>query len=84
MTVEDITIPLTDFVKGIAREAAFAAAKEIIEEHRKTCPAATAVGSLEVRLRGLEVRFSTLIGLMIGSGALGGGVSMGLAKLIGI
>jgi hypothetical protein len=84
MTDEEVKVPLTDFVKGIAREAAFVAAREVIEEHKKTCPASINMSDVLVRLRGLEIRFSTLVGLMIGSGILGGGISVGLAKLIGI
>lgn len=80
---EDIKVPLSDFVKGIAREAGFAAAKEVLEEHRKNCPAAVAAKDTAESIRRLEVKFATLIGLMVGSGTLGGACGAALLKAFG-
>lgn len=79
MANEEIQVPLTDFVKQIAREAA----QEVIKEHVATCQTAIAFPASVERLRKLEIKTSTLIGFMAGSGALGGGIGAIAAKLMG-
>ena len=72
---QPIAIPLSYFVKGIVREAATV----IIQEHFATCP----IKVVAAKVDRLEVRFGTMLGLMIGSGTLGGAVVAALVKLIG-
>lgn len=62
------------------RLVAEAAARQVIIEHIKLCPFA---GSrVEERLRTLESRFALMIGLMLGSGFIGGATAATLAKLV--
>jgi hypothetical protein len=72
-----VQVALPDYVREIAKEAA----RTVIEEHVKSCP--FTVDDCGKRLRTLEVKFATAVGLMIGSGAIGGGLSVGLMKLLG-
>ena len=62
--IESIQVPITDFVREVAREAAHA----VITEHLATCPIVKTVE----RVQKLEVRVGTMIGFMVGSGLLGG------------
>jgi hypothetical protein len=64
---EDKVPSLPDYLELIAQRAAQIA----IENHAKTCP----IKELEPRVRKMEVRFSTLIGIIVGAGGIGGGVS---------
>jgi hypothetical protein len=72
---QPVTIPLSQFVRSIAKEAALV----VLEEHRSNCP----IKDVEAKVDRLEVRFGTLVGMMIGSGTLGGAVVAGLARLMG-
>jgi len=78
MATDGVQIPISDFVKQVARESALT----VIDEHVKSCPIAVAFPQVETRVRKLEVRFGTLIGLMCGSGVLGGGVVGAMLKLL--
>lgn len=66
----------TDNVRLIARDEA----NKVILEHLALCPFARA--DVEERLRKVETRLATLIGLMVGSGVLGGATTFALSKLI--
>jgi len=72
--MEEITVPLSDFVKEVAREAA----REVLREHVAQCP----IKEVQAKVESLQVRFAALVGLMIGSGVLGGSVAAGLVKLL--
>ena len=54
--------------------------KGAIEEHRQLCPLAT--DQIPERLRTLETRTATLVGLIVGSSILGGSLTAALAKLL--
>lgn len=70
-----VQVPLPDYVREAAREAAWI----VIKEHVATCP----VGALQNRVHVLEGRFNLLLGAIVGSGALGGAVGAGILKLLG-
>lgn len=53
---------------------------EALRSHLIACPFSTTLA--EQRLRHLEIRFSFLIGTMMGSGALGGLCGAALTKLL--
>ncbi len=74
--VAQIQVPLTDFVREVAKEAA----REVIEEHTRACP----IVEVGRRVRMLEISFAKLLGFMVGSGLLGGGAGAVAAKLIGV
>ena len=52
---QKVQVPLTDFVKQIAREAAFTAGKEIIETHVKTCPHGQKLGRYRAKVAGMVI-----------------------------
>jgi hypothetical protein len=56
-----ISLPLAPWVHEIVESTA----KRVIAEHVATCPLAS-------RMTQLEVKFSALVGFMVGSGILGG------------
>jgi hypothetical protein len=74
MDSHTIDVPLPDYIREAAREAA----RTVIKEHIKTCQ----VGRLADRVDKLENRFYLVIGAIIGSGALGGSVSAIIMKLM--
>jgi hypothetical protein len=61
---EKIEVPLPDYIREAAREAA----RTVISEHVKKCQ----IGKLTVRVDKLENRFYLVIGAILGSGVLGG------------
>jgi hypothetical protein len=63
-------------LRAMARDEA----QQIILTHLKLCPFAGE--RISERLRAIETKFATLIGLMIGSGLLGGTVAAALTKLM--
>jgi len=69
---ETVELPLDEFVKQIAREAA----RTVIQEHIESCPARR----VRARVRRLEIRVALLLGLMVGSGVTGAGI----IKLLGV
>lgn len=73
---EGRTLPPANITRMIAREEANAA----IIQHLSLCPMVAL--KIDERLRGMEVRFSFLIGCMIGSGALGGVAGATLTKIL--
>jgi len=62
--VPQVPVPLDDFVREIAREAA----RTVIDEHRKDCP----IEDVDKRLTTVELRMAKIIGVVIGSGLSGG------------
>lgn len=69
---KNVEVELPEYMLQVAQLAA----KLAIEEHTKTCP----IKELEPRVRKMEVRFSTLIGIMVGAGGIGGGISGGIVS----
>ena len=63
-TANAVSVPLSEYMRSIAVEAARVA----LAEHAAACP----VAKLETRVRRLEVKFAALLGFMAGSGFLGG------------
>jgi len=76
---KSVEVPLPDYILQAAREAA----RTVIAEHVKTCTAKQDIKALGEKVTTLRVRFAGLIGLMIGSGAIGGGVVAGIMKVVG-
>ena len=75
------TNPLAAFPsQTTATMLARAEAERAIREHLTLCPFAGL--KIEERLRGLENRFSLLMGLMLGSGLIGGTAGAVIGKLI--
>jgi len=73
--LRNIQVPLDQFVREIAREAA----RTILREHVSTC----LIGETVVRVTKIESRLSLLVGIMLGSGALGGAAGALLTKFLG-
>lgn len=76
MSDDAVHVPLPEYVKEAAREAAWT----VIREHVASCP----ITKLETRVETLEARFYILIGAVIGSGALGGFVGAGVLRMFGV
>ena len=84
--LDRVGIDLPELVRMIARETAHEVAKTIIREHVDTCPLGTfpeKVKDLQRRVSVIELSKAKLIGFMAGAGAVGGGVSEVLSRLIG-
>ena len=63
-----------------------ATVRACFEEHLKTCPKdylISIVEKLDARVDKIELKFATLVGLMIGSGVCGGAVSGTLIYFVG-
>ena len=85
-----VEMPLSDYVIQVVEltvaKAVPATVKACFEEHLKTCPKTellAKVEKLDDRVDKIEVRFATLIGLMIGSGTCGGAISGVLVHFLG-
>jgi hypothetical protein len=74
---EGITLPPADHMAFIARQEADRA----IMRHLRLCPFSNL--QIEYRLRAIENRLSLLIGLMLGSGLIGGATATVIGKLVG-
>jgi hypothetical protein len=72
-TDQPISVPLPEFVRQIAIEAA----RTVIKDHTEQCPISSVQDDLKT-VQGeqsrINVRFAGLVGLMVGSGVCGGGV----------
>lgn len=82
MTQEDeqeVRVPLKAWVVEIARESA----RVVIAEHRQDCPAIRGLPPVVERVQRLEIRLSSLIAFMAGSGLLGGVAGAVVAKAFG-
>lgn len=75
-TQEGSTLPPVNQTILLARQEA----ENVIQNHTRNCPFAAL--KIEERLRNLENRFAILIGLMLGSGIIGGYVGATLQHLI--
>jgi hypothetical protein len=62
-------------------QAAAEEARKIVTEHSSQCP--FAMLKIEERVRTVEMRFTTLIGFMAGSGLLGGVAGGAIFKALG-
>lgn len=56
-------------------------ARKIVAEHEASCPFSKL--KIEERVRSVEMRFTTLIGFMAGSGVLGGVAGGAIFKALG-
>jgi len=74
---EGITLPPLETTRFIARNEA----EKVILQHLNLCPFAAL--KIEERLRVIETRFATLVGIMIGSGLLGGVAGAAFSRLLG-
>jgi len=82
----EIQVPLDEFVRQIATEAAREAARCVLEEHRATCPidaVAETQREHSRRLGRLELRFVALVAFMAGSGLLGGLAGALISRALG-
>ena len=83
---QQVKLPLTQFVKDVAREAALA----VIKEHVESCAVVKVVNKLDTRIGTLEDkfdlfdrRFHVLLCAIVGSGALGGSVGALIMQMFG-
>ena len=82
MDEHPVQVPLDKYVE----QAAITAARTVIAEHVKTCPReylSSKVDEIDKRVKRIEIRFATLVGLMVGSGTCGGAVSGVLVHMLG-
>lgn len=71
--LQEVRLPLKEFVREVAREAA----RTVIDEHRQSC----AIVELEPRVRDLESKYARLIGIVTGAAIVGGGIGGWLSSL---
>jgi hypothetical protein len=69
-------LPTSEALRAIVREECTAA----IQTHLTACP--LMVTGVEPRLRSVESRIATLIGIAIGSGTFGGAIGAAATKLL--
>jgi len=69
--LQTIKVPLNEFVRELAREAAREMALILLREHEKTCLARRVAG-----------RMIFFCGVVVGSGVLGGGIGAFLMKVL--
>ena len=88
--LQNVQVPLNDFVREIAREAAREVVGKVISQHAKGCATTAALPKLEARLSKMEEvtsrvkgRLMLWIGIMLGSGLAGGLSGLGVAKIFG-
>ena len=87
-----IQMNLREYVDLAIAKAVPETARVILAEHKSQCPAERmmtdmgktdlAAMKLDDRVKKIEIKFAALIGLMIGSGALGGTVSGTLIHIL--
>ena len=82
MAMPEVTLPLNEFTKSVAREAAHEVMRDAIQSHVAGCPGVNTIPTLTQRVEAVENKMSKLIGFMIGSGVLGGSLGALLAKLL--
>ena len=75
MVGDNVEVPLPDYIREAAKEAA----RTVIAEHVQTCP----VEKLVERVDKLEGRFYVLVGAVLGSGVLGGGAGAVITRVFG-
>jgi len=81
-----VKLPLTEFVKNVAREAALT----VIKEHIESCPVAKEVVDLKSNqketikdVNKLKIKTATMLGIIVGAGGVGGLAGGGLVSLLG-
>jgi len=82
MVSDDVRVPLPKFVEEIAREAAWT----VIRQHREECNIhriEVRVGMVEGKVEKLQLSMAKLVGVMLGSGVLGGATSGFIANFWG-
>lgn len=81
-----ITVPLEDWVRQIVHATVQEAMPVMLKRHEETCrinDIAKTVTDTDERLRGVEIRWSMLLGFLLGSGLLGGAAGGLIATLFG-
>ena len=73
---QHIPVAIDRFVRDAARVEGL----QVAREHEIACPVRNAFGDLQLRVQKLELRLSTLIAFMLGSGLLGGAAGAALVK----
>lgn len=95
-----IRVPLTDFVKQVSEHAARETARVCLKEHKAQCrreldaeikrnseaakAAALAAKVNADKIVAVQLGMAKLVGMLVGSGLLGGGVVLGAVKLLGL
>ena len=82
----NIKVPLERWVREIVRETAWQVVNEAMPKHAKECEALRLIPTIKENSKmvdELRMRFATLIGFMVGSGALGGVAGAIVSKLLG-
>jgi len=75
---ESLKVPLDDYTRAVAKEAAH----EAVMEHVRLCSAPARLDLLEIRVRRIEIGYAAVIGTMLGSGLVGGLVGGLLSNLL--
>ena len=73
---KEISVPLSEFVKQIAEHAGKEGAKCVIRELKIE----GRMNGMERRITGIRIRLAWILGLMVGGGMLGGGITSLIAK----
>ena len=82
----NIKVPLERWVREIVRETAWQVVNEAMPKHTEGCEAIRLVPTIKENAKkvdDLRMRFATLVGFMVGSGALGGAAGALVVKLLG-
>ncbi|HUU83925.1 MAG TPA: hypothetical protein VM243_10520 [Phycisphaerae bacterium] len=83
-TDPSIKVPLDRWVEQIADRAAERAARKVIDDHEKRCSifsVKTKVDQHDTQLNKLEKNWAWLLGVMVGSGMVGGAAGGWLSSL---
>jgi hypothetical protein len=76
---DEMSVPLSDFVRAIAREAGFAAGKELMESHTTNCDALKLVPEMKqaieeiTTVKRVRLRVHWALALVVGGILYGGG-----------
>ena len=82
----NIRVPLEQWVREIVRETAWQVVNEALPKHKTECEATRLISTIKENTKKvdeLRMRFATLVGFMVGSGALGGVAGAIVSKLLG-
>ena len=82
MNEPTVMVPLSGFTKSIAREAAHEILEAQMQKHMTSCPAVNTVPTLTQRVERLEIKLSSLVYFMLGTGIFGGVSGSLLTKLV--
>ena len=81
-----IRVPLEQWVREIVQETAMRVVNEAMPAHVEKCEAMRLIPTIKENIKKvdeLRMRFATLVGFMVGSGALGGVAGAIVSKLLG-